>query len=492
MRGGFQLASSVQILLNTLDITPLVDYTTVTVDDNVIMTSNTMDFTMYVKPNDTVVDTSTSQSVAFTRPKCGNTVTWQNPNAIITAPDSTQKPYREFSGVVVEVHETVEGPTSIYTVHVKSYVQWLDRHLVQGWYQQEAPETVIKSIIQQYCPGFTTYNVANTGVTITPTYADYQKVSDVIQDICDQAQLGWYVDYYKDLHVYSLEARPTPLPNNTLDVDNDKINYGNLEIIENSEQQVNKIFIKGFKTRSAELYFLPFPTDGTSVQWSMGYRVSSVQGDVTVVVYDSMDEYQSDTAFLNGSDPNLGVKLILKKDIIDGAPNRGTDSNTAYLHYTQHLIRIENWNDTNGPIPADKVLVVRFHYLKDMIWLGQDQQSQQQTATVEGSTDGVYEESYQDKSLTNSTIDAVQSKGELILMKYRLPQKTGSFETYFNSTSNAGFVAGQNFTLTTVKRFGGINEVMFVQRVTKTIIKNDGTGMISFYKVEFADSPYLI
>lgn len=484
--------SSVQILLNTLDITPLIDYTTLTVDNNVIQTSDTMDYTMYVKPGDTVIDTSTTQSVPFIRPKCGNQLIWQNPNAVITAPNGSKQPYREFSGVIVEVHEIVEGPTSIYTVHAKSFVQWLDRHLIQGWYPQEAPETVVKSIVQTYCPGFTTYNVATTGVTITPSYFDYQKVSDSIQSIADQAQLGWYVDYFKDIHMYSLESFPTSLPNNTLDVDNDLVNYGNLEIIENSEQQCNKIFIKGFKTRSDQLYFLPYPTDGTSLQWSMGYRVSSVQGDVTCVVYDSMAQYQADTSFLNGGNNTAGTLLTLKKDIIDGAPDRGSEPNTAYIHYTQHLIRVPNYSGTNNPIPSGKVLVVRFHYLKDMIWLGGDPEAQNETSAIEGGTDGVYEEVYQDKSLTNSTISAVQSKGELILMKYRFPQKTGSFESYFNTTSNAGFIAGQNFTLSTTKRFGGINEVMFVQRVTKTIVKNDTNGMIAFYKVEFADSPYLI
>lgn len=484
--------SSVQFLLNTLDITPLIDYQTVNVDNNIIMTSDVMDFVMYVNPGDTVIDTHTSTSVPFVRPKCGNEIIWQNPNAVITAPGGTLKPYREFGGVVVEVREMVEGPTSIYTVHCKSYVQWLDRHLVQGWFVQQPPETTVKAIVSQYCPGFTTYSVQNTGVQTTPLYSDYQKVSDAIKGVADQAELGWYVDYYKDVHLYSLESLTSPLPNNTLDVDNDLVNYGDLEIVENSEQQVNSIFIKGFKTRSDQLYYLPYNTDGTSLQWSMGYRVSSVKGDVTVVVYDSMAQYQADTNFKNGGANTAGTLLTLAKDIIDGAPDRGSASNTAYIHYTQHLIRVPNWNGTNAAIPAGKVLVVRFHYLKDMVWLGKDPAAQNQTSIVEGGTDGVYEESYQDASLTNSTIDAVQSKGALILMKYRFPQITGTFTTYFNATSKSGWYAGQNFILKTTKRFGGINDVMFVQRVTKQIIKNDSQSLIALYTVEFADSIYLV
>lgn len=486
------MASSVQILLDTLDVTSLIEYNTITVDNNVIMTSDTMDFTMIVYPGDTVTDTSTGSKVAFVRPKCGNDLVWQNPNAIISAPGGSRLPFREFGGVVVEVHETVEGPTSIYTVHAKSYVQWLDRHLVQGWWPQQAPEATVKQIVSQFCPGFTTYNIQSTGTTVAPTYSDYQTVSDAIQSVADEVQMGWYVDYFKDVHMYTLEAFPSPLPNNTLDVDNDLVNYGNLEIVENSEQQCNKIFIKGFKTRSAEEYFLPFPTDGQTLQWSMGYRVSSVTGDVTCVVYDSMAQYNADTSFKNGGKNTAGTLLKLKRDIIDGAPDRGGDSNTAYIHYTQHLLRVPNWNGTNAAIPSGKVLVARFHYLKDMVWLGQDPEAQGKTSKVEGGTDGVYENVYQDASLTNSTISAVQSKGQLILMKYRFPQISGTFEAYFNSTSKTGWVAGQNFILKTAKRFGGINDVMFVQRVTKSVIKNDSGSLIVFYSIEFADSPYLI
>jgi hypothetical protein len=487
------MASSVQILLNTLDVTPLAQYDTVSVDNNVIMSSDTMDFQMIVNPNDTVIDTATGTYVSFDRPRCGNEVVWQNPNAIIKAPDGSDQPYREFGGVVVEVHEVVEGPTSIYTVHAKSYVQWFDRHLVQGWFPQQAPETTVQQMVSSFAPTFTTYNVQPTGTTITPYYSDYQKPSDAVKAIADQVEMGFYVDYYKDCHMYSFENFPSPLPNNILDVDNDVTNYGNLEIIENSEQQINKIFIKGFKTRSSDIYFLPFPTDGQTLQWSLGYRVSSVQGDVTVVVYANQADYLADTGFRGGGTATRAERtLVLKKDIIDGAPDRGGDSNTAYIHFTQHLVRVPNYNGTNAAIPSGKVLVVRFHYLKDMVWLGQDPEAQGNTSKVEGGTDGVYEEAYQDASLTNSTISAVQSKGQLLLSKYRYPQITGTFEAYFNSTSKSGWIAGQNFTMVTDNRFGGINDVMFVQRVTKSIVKNDASGMVAFYSVEFADSPYLV
>jgi hypothetical protein len=94
--------------------------------------------------------------------------------------------------------------------------------------------------------------------------------------------------------------------------------------------------------------------------------------------------------------------------------------------------------------------------------------------------------------LTNSTLSAVQAKGQLMLMKYGYPQIKGTFTTYFNATNTVGWRAGQYFFLVSNRRFGGINQVMFVHRVLKSIVKNDAGGLITFYNIEFANSPYLV
>ena len=361
--------------------------------------------------------------------------------------------------------------------------------MVTAWYNQDSPENIIKAVVSQFTKGFTTYNVQKTDTTITPQYFDYRKVSDSIKNIADQLEYGWYVDYFKDVHFYAAESFTSPLPNNTLDVDNDLQNYGDLEIVENGEQQCNKIFIKGFKTRTKEFMILTFPGDGQTTQWTTGYRVSSLKGDIQVQIYSSIAAYRADTSFISGGDPTGGTTMTIKRDIIDGAPEQQSETNTAYIHYTQHLVRISNFS--GGLVPSGYVVAVRFHYLRDTVFLAEDPASQGVTANVEG-TSGVYEASLTDKSLTSSTQDAVKAKGELMIMKYRFPQITGTFTTYFNSTTNAGWRAGQYFTLKSARRFGGLNEVMFVHRVLKSIVKNDSGSLVTFYNVEFADSPYLV
>lgn len=124
--------------------------------------------------------------------------------------------------------------------------------------------------------------------------------------------------------------------------------------------------------------------------------------------------------------------------------------------------------------------------MKDITYMGQDVQAQTTTAQIE-STDGIYEYSEEDKSLTNSTIAAPQSKAQLLLLKYNLPQITGSFTSYLS-----GWKAGQSFTLTTQARMGGLTTTMFVLRVTKTLVNNINNQYVVQNVVEFADSPYLV
>lgn len=484
------MSSNVQILIGNIDYSGLVLYESIQVDNNIVTTNDTMNFKVIFNPGvDTVTD-SNNNVINATRPKVGQEVIWQNPNVIIKAPDGSNKPFREFGGVITQLTETIDGINLVYDVQCGSYIKWFDRHLVAGIYNQAPPETIIKSIVSQYCPGFTTYNVQTTNDAVTPQYFDYKKPSEACKSLADLLEFGFYIDSFRDCHFDAAESFTTPLPNNTLDVDNDVVNYGELEITENGEQQYNKVFLKGFKTRDTNFTLLSFTGDGNSNQWNTGYRPSSLANDNAVVVYPSMAAYNGDTSFKSGGSNTAGVLMSVKRDLVDGAPNAPAANNTAYLNYSQQLLRIPNYNNA-GNVPSGYVVVFRMHLMKDTVFLAQDPSASSITAGVEG-TDGIYEYVHTDKSLTNSTLNAVTSKAQLLLQKYGLPQITGKFNTYFNGTNASGWMAGQYFTLRTTNRFGGLNEIMFVQRVTKTLVKNDSNALITLYNVEYGDSMYLV
>jgi len=279
----------------------------------------------------------------------------------------------------------------------------------------------------------------------------------------------------------------SPLPNNVLDVDNDLASYGDLTLIEDGQQVYNRIYLRGFKTRSSDYLNLTFNGDSATFQWSLGYRVSSVKGDIKVGIFPNVAAYVADTTFQTTGNVSGGnTQMTLLKDIVDGSPSQPGASACAYVHFTQHLLRIPNYNGSSVPVPTGSVIGVHFYYMKDVVYMGQDAQSQVAIAKIENS-DGVYEYSHEDKSLTNSTIAAPQAKAQLMIQKYGVPQITGSFESFI-----PGWRAGQMFTLVTKKRMGGISTKMYVLRVNKSIVNNiNGVYMVKS-EIQFANSPYLV
>lgn len=457
----------IQILVGGVDFAPYVDVESLSVDNNIIMTSDTASCTIQLDGE-------------VGRPRAGQEFIWRTIETTTGAEVS-----RDFGGVVVSVQEDVDGISLIYTLTIKSYEHWFNRHLVSAWYNQDYAENTIRNVVNQFCPGFTTNNVQNSNIQIIPQYFAYQKPSECIKLIADQLQYGMYIDYYKDLHFYPSESAVSPLPGNLLDVDNDLSSYGDLSLVENGDQVYNKIYLKGFKTRSNNYYNLTFPGDGQTLQWSLGYRASSLKGDVQIAVFPSLAAYQSDITFQTTGTATNGTQLTIKKDIIEGAPDQAQASGTAYIHYTQHLIRIPSALG-GGALPAGYVVAVHFYYLKDQVYMGQDITAQSQIKAIEG-TDGCYEYAQEDKSLTNSTIGAAKAKAELLLMKYGLPQIQGSFTTF-----TPGWRAGQFFNIATIKRMGGISGAMYVLRVSKKLVSSVNGEFVVQSTVQFADSPYLV
>lgn len=372
---------------------------------------------------------------------------------------------REFAGVIASVKETQDGATLVYDVDCRSYERWLDRRLVTGFFQQQAAETTIKQIINAYCPGFT-YNNVSAPYEIVAQYFQYQRPSNCIRNVCDQLGIGWYVDYERDVHTYAVENFPSPLPNNILDIDNDHTNYGDLELSEDADSVYNRFVVRGYKQRSKYPFTLRFRGDGTTTQWNLGYRFSSAKGDSIVTVG--------------------GVDFPVKRDILDGLPGQSNDPTVAYVHWTQHTVRF-------SVAPSDGTIVEFTGYpLVDKTRSDQDDASIEYMRELENTpaSDGIYEFAEIDKSLSQSTTDAITAKMQLMALKYGFPTLSGSFTTYLR-----GWRAGQSFRMTSAFRMGGLSadDRYYVYRVTKRWLQAfEGAPASVQYAVEFANKPYLI
>lgn len=429
-----------------IDYAPFVDISSVSATNNVLMNQDNMSFTITLFPGE------------MPRPKAGQEVIWG-----VWDVETNTEESREFAGVLTTVSESEEGPALVYKCDCQSYIRWFDRKLVSGFYQQQRAETTIKQIVQRYAPTFNTDHVV-APIVIVAQYFNYQRPSNAVKLICDQIGYGWYIDYYRNLHVYRIEDFPSPLPKNTLDVDNDLVNYGDLVLVEDAEQVYNRFTIRGFKRRSDNTYTLYFTGDGHTTQWNLGYRVSSAKGDVQVKVD--------------------GVPYTVKRDILEGIPGRGGEPGVAYIHYTQHLVRFAE------PPPPGAKIEVTFYYLVDRTFTDQHDASIEYMRQLEGGEhDGIYEYAEQNKSLSQSTREAIIQSLELLALKHGYPQLRGTFTSF-----TPGWRAGQSFRMVSKRRMIGDDGIrMWVHRVSKRWIdpRRDGERPIQ-YTIEVVDTPYLV
>lgn len=465
-----QDTGTVDYTLYTLlvDYSAYIEVSSVQTNNNVIMTQDSMNFNVTLNEE-------------LPTPRVGMEVIWR-----LWDYAANQEVNREYGGVITSVKETTYGTSLEYAVNCESYLRWFDRKLVTGYYQQAPAETVIQQVVSKYCPGFEAKlnteggTVEKTGLYIVPQYFNYQRPSQAIKLVADQVQRGWYIDYYRKLHFFRYEGFPTPLPGNTLDVDNDVVSYGDLELAEDGEQVYNRFTIRGYKERSPNTYTLTYVADGDTHQWSLGYRVSSAKGDVVVKV----------TA------PGGAVSYpAVKKDVLDGIPGQGGDPSVVYIHFTQHLIRFAI------PPDAGTRIDVTFYYLIDKKRTDQYDKSVAYMKAIEGDvySDGVYEYATFDKSLTNSTMESVTAKLEILAYKYGTPTLRGNFKSYV-----PGWRAGQSFSMST-KRMGGIKPkdgAWYVHRVSKRWIQ--GVQQVDpnnpkpwdaspiEYTIECANKPYMV
>ncbi|UJF36627.1 hypothetical protein [Paenibacillus hexagrammi] len=431
------MAANTQITIGGVDYTEYCDLESIEVDNNVVMTSDTMKVSVILRGE-------------LPRPMDGNEIIWTN-NGV-----------REFAGVITQLDEVDLGVDLEYRVSAQSYERWFNRRLVVGYYEQMPGDQVVKQIVEKFCPGFTTEHVL-PGFVMPPHFFNYVTPSDAIKRIAQQIEFGWYIDYEKKVHFYPLEQFPSPLPSNVLDADNDIDNYGDLVLKEDGSQKKTRIYLKGFKSRVATPIVLRYSADGMSQQWNLGYSPSRYDGDIKVLVG--------------------GVEKTAKRDLVDGTPGQDvTDMESVFVNYWQNLIRL------NYAPPAGTVIEVTMYYMAETIIMRENPEAQGAAAIADGNGDGRYEYAVTEKALSQSTIDAANKRGDQLLYKYAYPSMTGSMNSF-----TQGWRAGQFFTIRSDRRMGGIAMKMYVRQVKKKIVRaTEDDGLLIQYSLSFADVPYLV
>lgn len=430
----------IQITVAGIDRTADIDLQSVQSTNALTLKSDTMDFDLYTDDY-------------ASRPSAGNEVIW-----LIGAA-------KEFGGIIVHVEEDMIAPGRlVYHCSCKDYSQVFDHHLVQEEYPAGPADEWVKAVVENYANRsgitFTTNNVQPCFDVAAQPF-NFVPPSEAIKTYADLVEWNWYIDYDKDVHFAALETFQSPLPGNVLLADSDVASYHDLSLAEDIAQAKNRIFLRGFQTRSTSRQVFRAVGDGSSTWFPVGYPPWSVDAeDINVYVN--------------------GVPQPVLTDTKDGTPGDGKTNAGAYVCFDNLGIRF------NQPPAAGTVITGDFAYALNAVTAVDDPESQAIMAEREKS-DGVYEYAVEDPGLTAASMDTANARAQMLLYKYAYPKLTGSFGSYLG-----GWRAGQCFQLASAYRMGGVNQRMYVVKVVKRIVRAGDDEDVLHSDISISDSPYVV
>lgn len=115
---------------------------------------------------------------------------------------------RLFAGQILRVNQMYfENPALVsntfYDVTAIDYTYLLNRRLVSKRYSSQSATTIAKDLIASFASGFTSVNVAAGLPTIDEITFTFQSISEALTNLTKRVGGYWYVDYFKDLHLFT-------------------------------------------------------------------------------------------------------------------------------------------------------------------------------------------------------------------------------------------------------------------------------------------------
>ena len=261
----------IQVLVNSIDKTDFIDWTTFSKED---------------------VLNSQTDSLTFTTKKHGS-ITWK-PAAgdEIVVMDGADK---IFGGVVVQVDESIAGLTLEYQVTCKDWTQYLDRVFVVENFQSQTIDQIIDYINTNYLTGFTIENVS-CDILVQSISFNRLPVSKCLQLLAEQVNYNWYVDYDKDIHFFAKNSEAAPF---SLDDTSGNYIFNSLRITDDISQMRNRVFVRGGEMIGNSLTE-NYVADGSQKTFPLGHKFSS---EPTVTV--------------GGVSQNVGIEFVNKDEDFD-------------------------------------------------------------------------------------------------------------------------------------------------------------------------------
>ncbi len=320
-----------------------------------------------------------------------------------------------FGGVIVERNERVVGGVLIgYEYKCKDYSQYLDRKLVVKNYVGYTARDIFIDILNTYTTGFTHVNIpADTPVVPTVKF-NYEQPTRCLAKVCDLIGWDWFVDYDKDIHLFSADT--TLAPFNITDT-NDNMEWATLEINNTILQLKNVIYVRGGDYEK---------------EYTVTNTPDKYKGNGTQQTFPLAYQYAAITVEVNSVIVTVGTDQMTDPSTVD-----------AIYNFNEKFVQFTNLTINNGDI-------VKMYgtALIPIIGLVRD--------NVSIATYGEYQAVVVDKTITS--IEEAQARARAEAVKYAQSVFEGSFKT-----TKTGLRTGQSINITSAVR--GTNKTFKINRI---------------------------
>ncbi len=450
-----------------------------------------------IRPTDSIKDrTDTMSGLLIRIPYTGST-------PAVAVPLSGQEivftrgGVREFAGIIQRVRERFVNPNTFeYDLSCGDYTRYFDRWMIAmeiaaGPANEQVLAIVAKVNAREAESGgslvWSTGGVASTtslGLplpTLPAMRLDYVAASQAIDSIAKLIGYRWDVDYSKVIQFSDENAEVAPVATINCETDVVATSAGNLILEDIADQVVNTVYIKGAKTKGT---FVNPDTGAVENQTMTDRHNQNADGDQSWYKL-SFEVPDLDSIFVTVTPPGgpttiytktpgAGEKSLLH-EATDGVPGDSKTDDVCYVCLPNFGIRF-NPDSPQFP-PAGSKIEATYQPLTsaDAVTIRQDYDSIADMKARESYgafvSSGVYEEVIDAGDLHNVSQDAVNARGDLIMLQRK--RKYGGSCRFIGTV---GWKSGQYLTITSTKRLGGAlsaGKTFWVMEVTKSILNSD-------------------
>jgi len=302
----------IQLKINTIDRTALLDWNSVEWESNLTSEVDLLNFSIKIYGTKTYKPSLNDEVEFFV------------------------EGVKVFGGTVIEVATRIRGRLVYADVQCKDFTHLMDGNLVVKIYENTLLSDVINDIKTNFLPaGFTTAGVNVGTLTVKYVSFNYEQPSKCLQQLADLFGLDWYVDPFKDIHMFVNEALVAPF--NLTDT-NGKYFFNSLVIRENVRNLRNTIFVRGGEFKGTT-FTEKETADGVAKVFKQGFRYSTIvvkKGGVTQTL--GIDNINDPTLF--DVLYNFNEKAVKFRD--DNKPANGVEVEVTGLPHIPVLIKVKD------------------------------------------------------------------------------------------------------------------------------------------------------